>query len=203
MKRQVRNKAWTGRFAAASNPVMEAFTSSLAFDKRLALYDIRGSVAHCRMLVKQKILTRAEGEKISRGLERVQHELEQGRFPFLPSDEDIHMAIERRLIEKIGPLGGKLHTARSRNDQVLLDVCLYLRDEIAAIQQLLSALQKQLARLAKRYSTVVMPGYTHLQHAQPVLLAHHLLAYYLAAVPRAGQYTAARRRRTGWYHPAH
>jgi len=178
MKQQVRKKAWAGRFAAASNPVMEAFTSSLAFDKRLALYDIRGSVAHCRMLVKQKILTRAEGEKIIRGLERVQHELEQERFSFLPSDEDIHMAIERRLTEKIGPLGGKLHTARSRNDQVLLDVCLYLRDEIAAIQQLLGALQKQLTRLAKRHSTVVMPGYTHLQRAQPVLLAHHLLAYY-------------------------
>lgn len=157
---------------------MEAFTSSLAFDKRLALYDIRGSVAHCRMLVKQKILTRAEGEKIAKGLENVQRELERGRFTFLPSDEDIHMAIERRLTEKIGSLGGKLHTARSRNDQVLLDVRLYLRDEMATIQQLLAALQRQLARLAKRYSAVVMPGYTHLQRAQPVLLAHHLLAYY-------------------------
>jgi argininosuccinate lyase len=157
---------------------MEAFTSSLAFDRRLAMYDIRGSVAHCRMLVKQKILTRAEGERIVKGLESVRRELERGRFPFSPSDEDIHMAIERRLTEKIGPLGGKLHTARSRNDQVLLDVRLYLRDELATIRQLLSALQKQLARLAKRNGSVVMPGYTHLQRAQPVLLAHHLLAYY-------------------------
>src|SRR6266446_5295160 len=194
MKQQVRNKAWAGRFAAASNPVMEAFTSSLAFDKRLALYDIRGSVAHCRMLVKQKILTRAEGEKILRGLERVQRELEQGRFLFLPLDEDIHMAIERRLTEKIGPLGGKLHTARSRNDQVLLDVCLYLRDEIAAIQQLLGALQKQLTRLAKRHRTVVMPGYTHLQRAQPVLLAHHLLAYYEMLERDAGRFADCSKR---------
>jgi argininosuccinate lyase len=130
------------------------------------------------MLVKQKILSRFEGEKIIKGLESVQRELERRHFQFLPSDEDIHMAIERRLTEKIGPLGGKLHTARSRNDQVLLDVRLYLRDEIDTIQRLLSALQKQLARLAKRHSDVVMPGYTHLQRAQPVLLAHHLLAYY-------------------------
>ncbi len=178
MKQKVINKAWAGRFAEASNPLMEAFTSSLAFDQRLALYDIRGSIAHCRMLVKQKILTRVEGERIVKGLESVQRELERGRFPFLPSDEDIHMAIERRLTEKIGPLGGKLHTARSRNDQVLLDVRLYLRDEITTIRQLLGTLQQQLARMAKRHSAVVMPGYTHLQRAQPVLLAHHLLAYY-------------------------
>jgi len=178
MKQKVMNKAWAGRFAEASNPLMEAFTSSLAFDQRLALYDIRGSIAHCRMLVKQKILTRVEGERIVKGLESVQRELERGRFPFLPSDEDIHMAIERRLTEKIGPLGGKLHTARSRNDQVLLDVRLYLRDEITTIRQLLGTLQQQLARMAKRHSAVVMPGYTHLQRAQPVLLAHHLLAYY-------------------------
>ncbi len=171
-------KAWAGRFAETANPLMEEFTSSLAFDKRLAQYDIRGSIAHCRMLVKQKILTRVEGEKIVKGLESVQRELESGRFTFLPTDEDIHMAIERRLTEKIGPLGGKLHTARSRNDQVLLDVRLYLRDEIATIRQLLSALQKQFAHMAKRHSATVMPGYTHLQRAQPVLLAHHLLAYY-------------------------
>lgn len=178
MGRKVKNKAWAGRFADAPHPALEAFTSSLAFDKRLALYDIQGSVAHCRMLVKQKILTRAEGEKILKGLDSIKRELEQGRFPFLPSDEDIHMAIERRLTEKIGSVGGKLHTARSRNDQVLLDVRLYLRDEIAAIQQLRKALQRQLVRLAKRHRGTVMPGYTHLQRAQPVLLAHHLLAYY-------------------------
>jgi argininosuccinate lyase len=178
MKQQVKSKAWAGRFAEAANPIMEEFTSSLAFDKRLAFYDIRGSLAHCRMLVKQKILTRAEGEKIVKGLENVQRELEKQTFAFLPSDEDIHMAIERRLTEKIGPLGGKLHTARSRNDQVLLDVRLYLRDEIVTILQILGALRKQLARMAKRYAHVVMPGYTHLQRAQPVLLAHHLLAYY-------------------------
>lgn len=178
MKQQVKSKAWAGRFAEAANPLMEKFTSSLAVDKRLALYDIRGSLAHCRMLVKQKILTRAEGEKIVKGLERIQQELEHQTFTFLPSDEDIHMAIERRLTEKIGPLGGKLHTARSRNDQVLLDVRMYLRDEIVIILQILGALRKQLTRMAKRHAHVVMPGYTHLQRAQPVLLAHHLLAYY-------------------------
>ena len=157
---------------------MEAFTSSLAFDRRLARYDIQGSQAHCKMLVKQKLLTPAEGEKIRKGLERVQREIERDRFPFLASDEDIHMAVERRLTEKIGLLGGKLHTARSRNDQVVLDVRLYLREETQHIHKLLTALQKRLARLAKRHRDVVMPGYTHLQRAQPVLLAHHLLAYY-------------------------
>ncbi len=178
MKKKTSSKAWSGRFAEAANPLMEEFTSSLAYDKRLALYDIRGSVAHCRMLMKQKILTRSEGEKILKGLESVQRELAQGHFQFLPSDEDIHMAIERRLMEKIGPVGGKLHTARSRNDQVLLDARLYVRDEITAILELLKAFQKELARMAQRYAGVVMPGYTHLQRAQPVLLAHHLLAYF-------------------------
>ena len=178
MKPQQTKKAWAGRFAEGANPLMEAFTSSLHFDKKLAPYDIRGSVAHCRMLVRQKILTQTEGDKIVKGLESVDRELSHGKFVFLPSDEDIHMAIERRLTEKIGPVGGKLHTARSRNDQVLLDVRLYLRDEIANTVELLRALQRQLARMAKRYSNVVIPGYTHLQRAQPVTLAHHLLAYY-------------------------
>ena len=171
-------KAWSGRFAAAADPRMEAFTSSLAVDRRLAAYDVRGSRAHCRMLVKQKIIARAEGEKILKGLQAVERELFRGDFPFLASDEDIHMAVERRLTEKIGPVGGKLHTARSRNDQVLLDVRLFLRDEIGALGKLVARLQKRLARLAKRHRTVVLPGYTHLQRAQPVLLAHHLLAYH-------------------------
>ena len=171
-------KAWSGRFAAAADPRMEAFTSSLAVDRRLAAYDVRGSRAHCRMLVKQKIIARAEGEKILKGLQAVERELTRGDFPFLASDEDIHMAVERRLTEKIGPVGGKLHTARSRNDQVLLDVRLFLRDEIGALGKLVARLQKRLARLAKRHRTVVLPGYTHLQRAQPVLLAHHLLAYH-------------------------
>ena len=171
-------KAWSGRFAAAADPRMEAFTSSLAVDRRLAAYDVRGSRAHCRMLVKRKIIARAEGEKILKGLQAVERELTRGDFPFLASDEDIHMAVERRLTEKIGPVGGKLHTARSRNDQVLLDVRLFLRDEIGALGKLVARLQKRLARLAKRHRTVVLPGYTHLQRAQPVLLAHHLLAYH-------------------------
>ncbi|MBM4257528.1 MAG: argininosuccinate lyase [Deltaproteobacteria bacterium] len=175
---KVKSKAWSGRFAEGANPLMEAFTSSLHFDKKLAPYDIRGSIAHCQMLVKQKILSRVEGDQIVKGLRAVEQELRSEKFVFLPSDEDIHMAIERRLTERVGPVGGKLHTARSRNDQVLLDVRLYLRDEIANIIELLSALQNQLARMAKRYRDLVIPGYTHLQRAQPVTLAHHLLAYY-------------------------
>lgn len=178
MKSQRTKKAWSGRFAEGANPLMEAFTSSLHFDKKLAPYDIRGSVAHCRMLVKQKILTQAEGERIVKGLAAVERELKQEQFVFLPSDEDIHMAIERRLTERVGPVGGKLHTARSRNDQVLLDVRLYLRDEITNIVELLTALQQQLTQMAQRYRDIVIPGYTHLQRAQPVTLAHHLLAYY-------------------------
>ena len=112
-------KAWGGRFAQASHPLMEEFTASIAFDKRLAPYDIQGSIAHCRMLTKQKLLSRAEGEKIIKGLRAVGREIAQDRFTFSPADEDIHMAIEKRLIKKVGSVGGKLHTARSRNDQVV------------------------------------------------------------------------------------
>ncbi len=171
-------KAWGGRFAQAAHPLMEEFTASIAFDKRLAPYDIQGSIAHCQMLMKQKLLSRAEAEKIIKGLRAVERKITQGRFVLSPVDEDIHMAIERSLIEKVGPVGGKLHTARSRNDQVVLDVRLYLRDEIEAICDLLGQLQKGLAGMAKQHLDVVMPGYTHLQRAQPVLFSHHLLAYY-------------------------
>ena len=157
---------------------MEEFTASIAFDKRLAPYDVQGSVAHCQMLTKQKLLSRAEGEKIIKGLRAVEREIAHDRFVLSPADEDIHMAIEKRLIEKVGSVGGKLHTARSRNDQVVLDVRLYLREEIQAIRDLLDQLQRKLARMAKRHLEVVMPGYTHLQRAQPVLFSHHLLAYY-------------------------
>ncbi len=170
-------KAWSGRFAVRTDPLVEAFTTSLAVDRRLYPYDIAGSVAHCRMLAAQRIISHAESTRIVRGLRSVKREIDAGRFPWLPSDEDIHMAIERRLIEKIGSAGGKLHTARSRNDQVALDIRLYLRDQIDAVRCSARALQQAMATLARRHRTAIIPGYTHLQPAQPVLFAHHLLAY--------------------------
>lgn len=171
------HKAWAGRMAAATHPLVEAFTTSFPVDRRLYPFDIAGSIAHCRMLAKQRIIPKRDADRIIGGLRAIHQELESGRFRATPSDEDIHMAVERRLIELIGPVGGKLHTARSRNDQVALDVRLYLRDAITGIRRRIDAAQRALGALARRHATVIMPGYTHLQTAQPVLLAHHLLAY--------------------------
>jgi argininosuccinate lyase len=156
---------------------VEAFTASLAFDRRLYPYDIKGSIAHCKTLERAGVLTHRETATILRGLESVRAELDGGRFPFAPQDEDIHMAIERRLTEVIGPVGGKLHTGRSRNDQVALDLRLYLKDELTRLRDGLRRLQQALVARAQSDKDVVMPGYTHLQRAQPVLFAHHLLAY--------------------------
>src|SRR3989442_981288 len=145
--------------------------------RRLYPHDVAGSVAHVRALVRARLLTRREGARLERGLARVRRELDAGRFRFLPSDEDIHMAIERRLTELVGPVGGKLHTGRSRNDQVALDLRLWLRAECDALDAALARLQQALTALARRYRDALLPGYTHLQRAQPILLAHHLLAY--------------------------
>ncbi|HYD47715.1 MAG TPA: argininosuccinate lyase [Terriglobales bacterium] len=174
-KRQ--SKAWAGRMEAPTDATVETFTTSFPFDRRLYRHDIRGSIAHCGMLAKQKIIPRRDAAAIVRALAQIEAELDQGRFRALPSDEDIHMAVERRLIEKIGPVGGKLHTARSRNDQVALDLRLFLRDEIAAIRALIRRTIEAFAELARSHPELIMPGYTHLQPAQPVLFAHHLLAY--------------------------
>jgi argininosuccinate lyase len=163
--------------AEPTHPLAERFTASLPVDRRLHPYDIAGSIAHCRMLARQRIIPRRDAERIVAGLESVAKELATGRFRALPGDEDIHMAIERRLIEVIGPVGGKLHTARSRNDQVALDVRLYLRETIASVRASIRGLQRACLDLAEKHFGVVMPGYTHLQPAQPVLFAHHLLAY--------------------------
>jgi len=154
------------------------FTTSISFDNRLASYDIAGSVAHCKMLVKCKIISRSEGDKIFKGLREIEEEITEGKFKFLPQDEDIHMAIERRLTEKIGESGGRLHTARSRNDQISLDMRMYLRDEIGRISGLIKNLQNSIVKLSEKNIEVIMPGFTHLQHAQPVLFAHHLMAYF-------------------------
>jgi len=171
-------KPWGGRFSQPTDKRVEEFTSSLHFDRRLYPYDIAGSVAHCRMLSAQGIISSEDAEVIIAGLQEIRKDMEAGTFPFSSDLEDIHMAIETSLIERVGPAGGKLHTARSRNDQISLDMRLYLRDEVATILNLVADLQATLVRVAKREIDTVLPGYTHLQKAQPVLLAHYLLAYW-------------------------
>lgn len=172
------NQLWGGRFTQPTDKFVQEFTASIDFDKRMYRYDIQGSIAHCRMLAKQGIIAAEEADTIVAGLEGILADIEAGNFEFSVALEDIHMNIEARLIERIGPVGGKLHTARSRNDQVALDVRLYLRDEIKAILAYLDQLQESLLAQAEQNLAVIMPGYTHLQTAQPVLFAHHMLAYY-------------------------
>lgn len=172
-----KGKAWGGRFAEQTDRLVEQFTSSLACDRRLYPYDIQGSIAHCRTLERAGVLTARESAQLVRGLQLVKVELDGGRFPFSPQDEDIHMAIERRLTELIGPLGGKLHTGRSRNDQVALDLRLFSREVLSTLMGQLQEFRRVLVGQARAHLDVVMPGYTHLQRAQPVLLAHHFLAY--------------------------
>ncbi len=172
------DKMWGGRFSEATASSVEEFTASVHFDARLYKHDIAGSRAHARMLAKQKLLSTEECESILTGLDEIEREIEAGTFSFKPELEDVHMNIEKALSEKVGDAGAKLHTARSRNDQVALDLRLYLRDEGREIIELINELQKTFVKTARRYLGVVMPGYTHLQRAQPVLLSHHLLAYY-------------------------
>ena len=176
--RSKKKKLWGGRFTSATANSVEAFTASIAIDARLYRHDIQGSIAHAKMLAKQGIIPARDAQKIVRGLETIEREIDEGKFAFSEADEDIHMNIERRLTRLIGPAGGKLHTARSRNDQVALDMRLYLRDEVKIVIAAVQGLQQALARTAKKYLDVIMPGYTHLQRAQPVLFSHHLLAYF-------------------------
>ena len=157
---------------------VEVFTSSIHFDQRLYRHDIEGSIAHAQMLAAQKLISRKEEKAIVNGLKGIMKDLKGGRFGFTTDDEDIHMAIEKELIRRIGDAGGKLHTARSRNDQVSLDMRLYLRDETDQILGLLKNFKSSLVQLAKNEIRTIMPGYTHLQKAQPVLLSHWLLAYW-------------------------
>jgi argininosuccinate lyase len=166
-----------GRFARRRLPEVEKFTASLPFDRRLYRHDIRGSIAHAQMLAKVGLLRAGELRAIVKGLERIEDEIAGGRFKFDIADEDIHLAIERRLIAMIGEPGRKLHTARSRNDQIALDMRLFIRDEIAEVVALIGGLRATLIKIAKRHLRTIIPGYTHLQRAQPVTLAHHLLAY--------------------------
>ena len=172
------SKPWSGRFTQKTDKLVEEFNASISFDKRLYKHDIIGSIAHARMLAKVGIIKKREAERIISGLKAIEKEIEAGKFRFTSDMEDIHMAIEKRLIEKTGPVGGKLHTARSRNDQVALDIRLYLRDEIGEVKGLIRELQKTFVGIAKKNLDCIMPGYTHLQRAQPILFSHHLLAYY-------------------------
>ena len=171
-------KPWDGRFTEATASSAEVFSASIHFDMRLYRHDIAGSKAHAKMLAKVGLISGFEIEKILAGLREIEAEIESNTFTFRPELEDIHMNIEKALVEKVGQAGEKLHTARSRNDQVTLDMRLYLREESLFLIGLLSELQKGFVQLAREYFGLIMPGYTHLQRAQPVLLSHHLLAYY-------------------------
>src|SRR3990170_382346 len=174
----MKKKAWSGRFREKTDKLVEEMNASIGFDKRLFRHDIKGSIAHAQVLVRAGILKKNEAARIIRGLKEVEKEIAAGKLRLTVDFEDIHMAIESRLTAKIGHLGGKLHTGRSRNDQVALDIRLYLKDEISEITGLLHAFRKALVEVAEANLDCIMPGYTHLQRAQPVLLAHHLLAYY-------------------------
>ena len=175
--KQASGKMWGGRFAETTAAAVEAFSASIQYDARLYRHDVMGSMAHARMLARQGLITTEESEAIIQGLTEIEAEIDRGEFVFKPELEDIHMNIEKALTDRIGAAGAKLHTARSRNDQVNLDFRLYLRDEADALDVLLGKTQKAFARSARKYLGAVMPGYTHLQRAQPVLVSHHLLAY--------------------------
>ena len=170
-------KLWGGRFAEATAASVEAFTESISYDWRLYHHDIMGSKAHARMLARQGLIAGDECDAILQGLTEIEQEINDGTFIFQPELEDIHMNIEKALTDRVGAAGEKLHTARSRNDQVALDIRLYLRDEGSALDRLLTEVQKAFTRQARTCLGAVMPGYTHMQRAQPVLLSHHLLAY--------------------------
>lgn len=171
-------KLWGGRFAKPTAKVVEEYTASIQFDRKLYRQDIKGSIAHATMLGKVGILTAEERDTIIQGLKGILADIEAGRIEFKVELEDIHMNIEKVLTERIGPLGGKLHTARSRNDQVALDVHLYVKEEIKEVLQGISHLQQAFVEVAENNLEVIMPGYTHLQRAQPILFAHHMMAYY-------------------------
>ncbi|MGM0369653.1 MAG: argininosuccinate lyase [Bacillota bacterium] len=170
-------KLWSGRFENDTDKLVEEFNASIGFDYKLYEYDIQGSIAHAKMLAKCDIISEDDKDKIVTGLKEILEEIEAGQFEFSVELEDIHMNIEHKLTEKIGAVGGKLHTARSRNDQVAVDIRLYLKDQIEQIQDLIEQLEEVLLNLGQEQIDIIMPGYTHLQRAQPIRLAHHLLAY--------------------------
>ena len=188
------NAMWGGRFAMSPAEIMQEINASISFDKRLAPQDIRGSKAHAHMLADAGILTKADAREISKGLDQILAEIEAGNFKFSSALEDVHMNVESRLKDLIGPAAGRLHTARSRNDQVATDFRLYVRDCIDGIDAALEAVQRALAEKAEAHASTVMPGFTHLQPAQPVTFGHHLLAYVEMIGRDRGRFADARKR---------
>ena len=186
------NKMWGGRFASGPAEIMEEINASIGFDHRLYAQDIRGSVAHANMLAKQGIITAEDARAIEAGLIAIKDEIEAGTFVFSRALEDIHLNIEARLKERIGEAAGRLHTARSRNDQVATDFRMFLRDSIDHLDDQLAGLQLALARKAEQHAATVMPGYTHLQTAQPITFGHHCLAYVEMLARDRGRLTDAR-----------
>tara|TARA_Y100000994_G_C15688763_1_gene440715 strand:+ start:884 stop:2251 length:1368 start_codon:yes stop_codon:yes gene_type:complete len=185
---------WGGRYAAGPAEIMKRINASIDFDQRLYAQDIMGSKAHCRMLVEQKIITAADGDNILSGLDHILQDIESGNFNFKTTLEDIHMNVEAALAERIGEAAGRLHTGRSRNDQVATDFRLWIRDAIDAIEAQLQYLQGALIKIAEQHADTIMPGYTHLQPAQPVTLGHHLLAYVEMFGRDRERFTDARKR---------
>jgi argininosuccinate lyase len=188
------NRMWGGRFASGPATIMEEINASIDFDRRLWREDIAGSAAHCKMLAAQGIISKEDGEAILKGLEQIGSEIEAGSFAFSRALEDIHLNIESRLKELIGAAAGRLHTARSRNDQVATDFRLFVRQAGEALEAGLAGLQRALARQALTHAATVMPGFTHLQAAQPVTLGHHLLAYVEMFGRDRGRFADARQR---------
>ena len=171
-------KLWGGRFTKGTDKAVEDFTSSIAFDARMYAEDIAGSKAHATMLAKQHIISQEDCDAIVAGLTKIKGQIDKGEFPFSVALEDIHMNIEKRLTDDIGEAGGRLHTGRSRNDQCAVDLHMYVRKAVIEMGELIVDMQKALIETAEKYSDVIMPGYTHLQRAQPVLFGHHMMAYF-------------------------
>lgn len=171
-------KLWSGRFEKSTDEMINEFQASINFDKRMYREDIAGSTAHAKMLAAQGIISTDDAEKICAGLQKIREQIDAGEFDFSVELEDIHMNIEKALTDSIGAAGGRLHTARSRNDQVALDTHLYMRRQVREVQRLILNLQSELLKTAEKNRDVIFPGYTHLQRAQPILFAHHLLAYF-------------------------
>ena len=188
------NKMWGGRFASGPDAIMEEINASIDFDRHLYRQDIAASKAHAAMLAKQGIISRDDARAIAHGLDTILSEIDAGKFRFQRALEDIHMNVESRLAELIGPAAGRLHTARSRNDQVATDFKLWVRDAIDALDAALADYQRALAEKALAHAATVMPGFTHLQTAQPVTFGHHLLAYVEMAARDRGRFADARKR---------
>lgn len=187
-------KAWSGRFSEPVSDLVKRYTASVFFDNRMAEQDIRGSLAHARMLARQKIIGPQDLADIERGMAQIVEEIRRGELQWNLDDEDVHLNIERRLTALVGDAGKRLHTGRSRNDQVATDIRLWLRDAIDQIVGLIGDFQTNLLNLAEQHTNTAMPGFTHLQVAQPVTFGHHLLAYFEMTVRDAERFTDARRR---------